>query len=50
MKRLFLACLGVAALAGAAAAADLGVRPAPYYKGRRRHTFRPIPGADSISA
>ena len=33
MKRLFLACLGLAVLASAAGAADLGVRPAPYYKG-----------------
>ena len=30
MKRLYLACVGVVALAGAAAAADLP-RPAPYY-------------------
>lgn len=30
MKRLFLACVGVVALAGSAAAADLP-RPAPYY-------------------
>ena len=33
MKRLFVAFLGLAALTGAAAAADLGIRPAPYYKG-----------------
>jgi outer membrane immunogenic protein len=33
MKRLFLACVGVAALTGAAAAADLyRPAPAPYYK------------------
>jgi outer membrane immunogenic protein len=33
MKRLFLACLGLAVLASPAGAADLGIRPAPYYKG-----------------
>lgn len=32
MKRLFLACVGLVALAGAAAAADLPPAPAPYYK------------------
>jgi outer membrane immunogenic protein len=32
MKRVLLACVGVVALSGAAAAADLPVAPAPYYK------------------
>jgi outer membrane immunogenic protein len=32
MKRVLLACIGVLALSGAAAAADLPVAPAPYYK------------------
>ena len=32
MKRVLLACVGVLALGGAAAAADLPVAPAPYYK------------------
>jgi len=32
MKRLFLACVGVSVLAGAAAAADLPPAAAPYYK------------------
>lgn len=32
MKRVILACVGVLALSGAAAAADLPVAPAPYYK------------------
>lgn len=32
MKRVILACVGVLALSGAAAAADLPAAPAPYYK------------------
>ncbi len=32
MKRVLLACVGIVALSGAAAAADLPVAPAPYYK------------------
>jgi len=32
MKRVLLTCVGVLALGGAAAAADLPVAPAPYYK------------------
>jgi outer membrane immunogenic protein len=32
MKRVFLACAGLVALAGSAAAADLPPGPAPYYK------------------
>jgi len=32
MKRVIFACVGVVALSGAAAAADLPVAPAPYYK------------------